>query len=128
MPDPVYVDLDLDLPVSPDTGDLIFKTDEDAIKRAIRNLVLTGKYDRPFQPHLNSRISKMLFELGNPITAIQIRSNIIDMIEQHEPRAQVLGVEVEFRPDENACTATIRFRVKNTPKTASLVVTLARTR
>lgn len=128
MATPTYTDLDLDFAAHPVTGDLLVKTDEEAVKRSIRNLILTGKYDRPFQPHINSRIAKLLFELANPITAIQIRSNIMDTIAQHEPRARVLDVQVDMKPDQNLVAATIVFKILNQPKTTSMRITLERTR
>ena len=44
-----YVDLDLDFTRNPATNDISFKKDENAIRRSVRNLVLTNFYERKFR-------------------------------------------------------------------------------
>lgn len=123
-----YVDLDLDFTPNPVTGDAPLRTDEDAVKRSIRNLLLYGKYEKPFLPGFHSRLARLLFEPSTPLTAIAIRSNIISMIQQYEPRATVLDVTVDIGHDQNRVEATIVFRLVRSQRISTLKVSLERTR
>jgi phage baseplate assembly protein W len=49
-----YSDFDLDFVAHPVTKDITKKLNENAIAQSIRNLLLTGHYERPFKPELGS--------------------------------------------------------------------------
>jgi len=128
MADNRYEDIDLDFVAHPTTGDITTKSDLEAVKRSVRNLVLTSKYERPFQPFLHSGIRGMLFEPLSAITAFSIRQNIIDVIKQHEPRALLMDVQVFTDSDKNAFNVHIYFRVINTEERAVVGLLLERLR
>lgn len=123
-----YEDLDLDFIAHPTTGDITTKSDLEAVKRSVRNLVLTSKYERPFQPFLHSGIRGMLFEPLTAITAFSIRQNIIDVIKQYEPRASLMNVRVTADSEKNAFNVHIYFRVINTNEQAEVGLMLERLR
>lgn len=123
-----YKDLDLDFFRKPGSKDISKKIGEEAVKRSIRNLILTNFYDRPFQPAIGSNVQKLLFENFTEITAILISSAIKEVIANFEPRVIVLGVSVIPSPDNNAFTATITFRVLNRTEPYVLDVFLERIR
>ena len=64
-----YIDLDLDFTRNPATNDVSFKKDEEAIKRSVRNLVLTNFGERKFHPEIGSDAYGFLFENMSPLTA-----------------------------------------------------------
>ena len=64
----VYKDLNLNFTRNPVTGDVATVTDVNAVKRSIRNLLLTNHYERPFHPEIGSDIPALLFENFGPIT------------------------------------------------------------
>jgi phage baseplate assembly protein W len=123
-----YIDIDLDFLAHPTTGDVTTKSDLESVKRSIRNLVLTSKYERPFQPYLHSGIRGLLFEPLSPITAFSIRQNIIDVIKRYEPRAELMEVQVKADADKNAFHVTIYFRIINTGDSAVVGLMLERLR
>lgn len=125
---PDYKDLDLDFVRKPGNKDISKKIGEEAVKRSIRNLILTNFYDRPFQPAIGSNVQKLLFENFTEITAILISNAIKEVIANFEPRVIVLGVNVIPAPDNNAFTATITFRVLNRTEPYVLDVFLERIR
>lgn len=101
-----WADLDLDFIAHPTTGDVVKKTGVDAIKRAVRNLVLTNFYDRPFRSYIGSNAQKILFDNISPFSATFLKNAIIETIENFEPRVKLLedqdrGVVVEMNPDQN---------------------------
>ena len=124
-----YSDLDLFFSKKATSKDISKVTDIQAVKRSIRNLILTDHYEKPFHPEIGSGIRGMLFELMSPITANVLARKIEDVIENFEPRAQLVGVRVYPDLDRNSYEATIEFYVINTPtELVDLTVFLERLR
>jgi phage baseplate assembly protein W len=123
-----YKDLDLDFFRKPGNKDISRKIGEEAVKRSIRNLILTNFYDRLFQPVIGSNVQKLLFENFTEVTAILISNAIKEVIANFEPRVEVLAVNVIPAPDDNAFTANIVFRVLNRTEPYVLDVFLERIR
>lgn len=108
-----YSDLDLDFMAHPTTGDVMKKTGVDAIKRSVRNLILTNFYDRPFRSYIGSGALKLLYENMNPITANFLNNAIREVIENYEPRVRVDDIKVNFDYDNNGYNATLFFTILN---------------
>ena len=81
-----YIDLDLDFTRNPATNDVSFKKDEEAIKRSVRNLVLTNFGERKFHPEIGSDAYGYLFENMSPLTAHNLEREVQEVIEIYEPR------------------------------------------
>jgi phage baseplate assembly protein W len=109
-----YRDLDLDFLPHPATKDVVKKIGVDAIKRSVRNLILTNFYDRPFRHYIGSNVQKLLFENINPITANQIDDAIRNVLNNYEPRIEITDVKVVMMNDQNAYAVSINFIIKNT--------------
>tara|TARA_B100001094_G_C18167216_1_gene792880 strand:+ start:107 stop:487 length:381 start_codon:yes stop_codon:yes gene_type:complete len=123
-----YKDLNLDFVRHPMTNDVSMLTDMEALKRSVRNIVLTSKYDRPFKPEMDAGIRKYLFELSSPVTVLRIKNAIEVAIENFEPRVELLNVVVDSKEDTNAYDVSILFRPKNINQTAQVTFVLERTR
>ena len=117
---PNYSDLDLDFIPHPATGDVVRKFGEDAIKRSLRNLILTNFYDKPFRPGIGSNVTKLLFENATPITSNLISDAIRNMAANYEPRVDLRSVKVTFDDANNGYNVTIAFIILN----SSLPVTI----
>ena len=111
----VYKDLNLNFTVNPVTSDVTTVTDVNAVKRSVRNLLLTNHYDRPFHPEIGSNVQALLFENFGPITANQLTRTIEEMIANFEPRARVESVECFPLQDRNTYDVRIYFYVENLP-------------
>ncbi len=111
----VYKDLNLNFSTNPITQDVTTVTDVNAVKRSVRNLLLTNHYDRPFHPEIGSNIQALLFENFGPITGNQLTRTIEEMIANFEPRARVENVECYPVPDTNTYDVRIYFYVENLP-------------
>ena len=111
----VYKDLNLNFTANPVTGDVATVTDVIAVKRSVRNLLLTNHYDKPFHPEIGSNIPYLLFENFGPITGNQISRAIEEMIGNFEPRARVENVECFPLADTNTYDIRIYFYVENMP-------------
>lgn len=120
-----YSDIDLSLDARTATdGDVFKKTDAASVRQAIKNLLLTNRYEKPYRPEYGGNLSGLLFELMSDDVGEEIVQNIKDAIRKYEPRANVLGVKVTATPDYNSVTATIEFRVVSTGVVDSLKVSL----
>ena len=128
MSEPRYRDLDLDFKPHPTTKDIVTTTNDGAVKRSVRNLVLLNTYEKPFHPEIGSDVRDLLFELATPLTAIRLKHAIKEVIENFEPRAQLLDISVSNDIDNNAFAVTIVFRVVNEDRVEELSFSLERLR
>lgn len=120
--EPDYSDLDLDFLPNPTTGDVVRKTGYDAIKRSVRNLILTNFYEKPFRPGIGSNAVKLLFDNMSPLTSTFLRDAVFEVIRNYEPRVEVLDVKVGMDFDNNGYNLAIDFVVinRNQPLTVSI--------
>ena len=124
-----YTDLDLFFNKKATSRDISKVTDIQAVKRSIRNLILTDHYEKPFHPEIGSGVRDILFEPMTPITANILARKIEDVIENFEPRAKLIGVRAQPNLDRNEYEVTIEFYVINTPtELVDLTVMLERLR
>ena len=75
-----YTDLDLFFAKKAGSKDISKVTDIQAVKRSIRNLVLTNHYEKPFHPEIGSGVRGVLFELMTPITAHVLTQQIENVL------------------------------------------------
>ena len=111
----VYSDLDLFFTKRSVDKDVNTLTNVQAIKRSVRNLVLTNFYEKPFHPEIGSGVRELLFENANPLTSIAISQAITEVINNYEPRARLNSVTVFDNLDANEYEITVNFTVVNGP-------------
>lgn len=122
-----YIDIDLSFEPKPN-GDVYKKKDAAAVKQALKNLILTNYYEKPFNPTYGGNLTAWFFELAYDETADEIRDAIIDAIESYEPRAKIINVLVDVQPDYHSINVTIEFKVISTEETAIFATTVSRLR
>ena len=110
-----YTDLDLFFTKKATSKDISKVTDIQAVKRSVRNLILTNHYEKPFHPEIGSGVRGILFEPMTPLTAHILTRKIEDVIENFEPRARLVSVRTNPDFDRNQYNISIEFYVKNTP-------------
>lgn len=124
----LYSDLHKDLTQNPLNDDLALKRDEEAVKESIKNLILTDKGERLMQPNIGGNVRSLLFDNITPATIKIAEEQIRSTIEDYEPRAEIIDVEVKSTIDENKLEVTIRFFLTNVEQPISVNVFLERTR
>ena len=125
-----YRDFDLQFRRHPSTGKLLIKKEDEAVKQALKNLILTNHYERPFRPEFGGNVRARLFDLFTSFTQADFENLILNAIENYEPRAIVdnSSVNVIENPDGNSMTINIRFRNAITLNDLQLDINLNRVR
>jgi phage baseplate assembly protein W len=124
----VYSDFFTDLDKHPIRSTVLRKTNVDAVKQSLRNLMLTDRGERLFQPNLGGNIRAMLFENITAQTFLTMQEHIKDVITAHEPRADVIDVYIAQTSQEHEVQITIVFRVVNVQEPVTLELLLERVR
>ncbi len=111
----VYKDLNLGFEQNTATKDIQKIKDVEAVKRSVRNLINTNHYEKPFHPEIGSNLRAMLFELMTPQMNHLISKQIENLINNYEPRCNLVQVFTQPRIDRNGYSVQISFRVQNHP-------------
>ena len=125
----VFSDVNVTFTPHPVTGKLPVLKNADAVKRAVRNLILTNFGERQYDPLYGGNIRAMLFEnADDPLLQDQLKRQIEGAIKNYEKRARVESVEVDARPDSNLLAIRIRFMIVNQRFPVDLEVAIERVR
>ena len=106
-----FKDLSMSFKFNPLSGDLITLKNENAIARAVRNIVLTTPGEKFFDPDFGSSVSEILFENVDDITAISIEDEIKNCLANYEPRVELIDVNVDPNFDQNQFDVIITYRI-----------------
>ena len=106
-----FKDISMSFEVNPINEDLITVKNRTAIARAIRNLVLTTPGERFFNEDLGSRVSEVLFDNLDEISASSIRDEIEETIIKFEPRVKLKDVKVKPNYDNHEFDITVIYDV-----------------
>lgn len=128
MPQRTFSDLNWDLEIHPATNDVLRVYDANAIKASVKHLVLTEFYGRPFHPEIGSSVAGLLFEPWSPIVDRAVEISIEDIINNHEPRATVNLVSVEFDDKTHTYKVTVHFYMNALMQEATVDLLLERAR
>ena len=123
-----WADLDLDFTRHPVTKDITKKTNVEAVKRSVRNLILTNQYDKPFHPEIDGGVTRHLFGLSTPHTKHDIAMAIETCLKNYEPRVVLNDVSVTGDLDKNGFNVSIFFTVINSPEPIEIALFLGRIR
>lgn len=124
----LYSDFKKDLEINLLTDDLAVTRDEDAVKEAMRNLILTDRGERLMQPYLGAGLKELLFENLTPATLELIKDRVQTTLEIYEPRADIIDVTAAGSLDENEVYVNVKFYISNREQPITLDVILERTR
>lgn len=130
-----YADFGKDLLQNPVNMDVARKTDVFAIKESIKNLLLTSKGERLFQPYVGAGLRDLLFEHITPDIEHQVKYRIEETLNTYEPRCNLISVDVfataDYDPTKrrsNSIEIVVTFSVININEPLTLSITLDRVR
>ena len=124
----IFKDINLSLAKHPITGDIATLTNVEAVKRSVRNLINTNFYERPFHPEIGSNVRSILFEPVSPVTASVLERHVKDVVDNFEPRAELIDVQVKDNSDRNEYIVQIKFFVVNSADIVDMNIFLERLR
>jgi len=123
-----FSDFESNLERIPGREDIARRINEQAVRDSIRNLVLTDRGERLFQPDIGCDIRGSLFENIDQNTILILKENIKSTIRQYEPRCIVKDIIVNANIDRHEVFVKIIFSVINSNRNLSLTIDLSRVR
>tara|TARA_X000001382_G_scaffold3802_1_gene3784 strand:+ start:55 stop:456 length:402 start_codon:yes stop_codon:yes gene_type:complete len=106
-----FKDVSMTFQRHPLTDDLIALKNEQAIARSLRNIVFTTPGEKFFNETFGSRISNVLFDNVDDISASLIIDEIRQSITNYEPRVDLLDVKAEPNFDNNEFNVRIVYNI-----------------
>ena len=123
-----FSDIDLSFKVNPFTKDIYLKTDEEAVKTALKHLIQTRNFERPFHPEIGTQIHSLMFENFSSAVKIAMERTLKETIEKFEPRVRLIDLNVQETADANDLKVSINFTLKNTDRPVTITTLLSRVR
>ena len=118
-----YKDVSYSFFANPMSGDVGKALGPTAVKHSILSILKTNFHERLFQPEFGSNIRALLFEPMNPLTVERIKEAVETAVANHEPRANVLNVNVTPDEENNRYKVSVIFDL-STETEAQLLETL----
>ena len=123
-----FSDLGITFTPHPVTGKPVVKKNAQAVIGALKNLIFTNRFERPYEPTFGSDIRNRLFENFDVIEQVNIEEDIKTAIQNFEPRAKVSDVKVIASPNSNSVRVNITFFVVNSVQPLTVGLQVERTR
>ena len=110
-----FKDINLSFKRHPVTNDVLTISDEDAIKRSVRNIVFTILGEKPFDPNFGSVINDSLFELDTSLNQVRVSDEITQSLLSYEPRISNVEVTASIYPDSNELNCIVQYDIVGIP-------------
>ena len=123
-----YSDLNLQMIPHPQKRDIVPLKGELAVKNAVKNLLLTNFFERPFNPTLGANLRGLLFEPADAITKLALENGIKNVLNNHEPRIDNVNVLVQTAQNETEYRVNVIFSIKATDSVEEVEINLIRLR
>ena len=124
----IYADLNLSFTKNPATKDVARLFDVQAIKRSVKNIILTNKYERPFNSDFGCNLRGFLFENITEPLLVVIKDRVSMAIEKFEPRVSVEDVVVQEEEGSNGISIMVSFKIIGVEQPVTVSTFLQRVR
>jgi phage baseplate assembly protein W len=128
MSEPIFTDIDFGFARHPISNDITRKSDVEAIKILLKNLIRTSFYERLFNSSIGSSVDRLLFEPMSPIVSVMMKRAIEQTITNFEPRVALQNVIVTTQYDNNSFSVDIEYTILGTQSMQSFSMILERSR
>ena len=122
-----YTDVDIMFTAHPVSKDVTTKKDADAVKRSVRNILLTNNYERPFKPNFGANLRGQLFELQGIGAKRKIIGDIKEALYALDPRVRNVQVAIGEN-NRNNVDVMVKYDIINGLGKDSLDFTVNRVR
>ena len=106
-----FTDISLSFQPNPLNGDISVLKDERAINNALKNIIMTSLYEKPFDSMFGSTVNRILFEPADTMTADDLQFEIKRAIARNEPRVKVEFVDVRINYDTGDYNVKIKYLI-----------------
>lgn len=110
-----FKDISFSFTKNPVTGDVVVLKNEEAIKRSVKNLVLTKLGERLFGPYIGTNTTTYLFELTTTFSAEALIEEIEKVLSAYEPRITLNNIKIDVEDDSNEFNVTIDYLIVGLP-------------
>ena len=121
-----FKDFSVNFARNPFTDDLSVVNNDNSIKQAVKNIILTSPGEKPFQPLIGSSVNRLLFEPLDAFTADTIAEEIRTTINQYEPRVALTRVDVTPIYENNKLNVSLEYRIVGLPIVETIEFVLQR--
>ena len=121
-----FKDIAMNFTRNANTKDIAAVKNDNAIKQSVKNIILTVPGEKPFPSNFGSRISELLFEPLDVFTSDSIRDEIINTIQQHEPRVRLTDVFVKSNFGKNSFDCQVDYQITGLPTVETIEFVLQR--
>ena len=121
-----FKDFSVNFARNPFTDDLSVVNNDNSIKQAVKNIILTSPGEKPFQPLVGSSVNRLLFEPLDAFTADTIAEEIRTTINQYEPRVKLTNVEVTPINEGNKLNVSLEYKIVGLPIVETIEFVLQR--
>lgn len=108
------MDLDFALTKNPITNDILVLNNSQAIKNSIKNLIITRKGERLFQPFLGTNIAALLFGIADKTLADSMIAEIKTVINLFEPRIAITNITIYLDDDAHSLSVDMTYVILDT--------------
>jgi len=108
------------------TNDVATVQNDNSIKQAVKNILLTAPGEKPFQSDVGSKVKALLFEPLDVFSCDILREEIINTINQYEPRVQLQNVDVNPIYEGNKVNIFVEYRIVGLPVVENIEFVLQR--
>ena len=110
-----FKDINLSFKRHPVTHDVLTVSNEDAIKRSVKNIIFTILGEKPFEPNFGSVINQSLFDLNTNLSEIRVSDEIKQSLLNYEPRIDNIVTTTTIYPDSNELNCTVQYDIVGIP-------------
>jgi phage baseplate assembly protein W len=121
-----FRDIPLTFRINPVSNDISLAKNEEAVKKALINLLRTKVGTRPFRPDFGVNLEQFLFEIPDYETEVNINKEIGRAIQEYEPRVQLITIDSTIQ-ENNGVKVVITYTVTGFPRVQT-IETLVTTR
>lgn len=121
-----FKDFSVNFARNPFTDDLSVVHNDNSIKQAVKNIILTSPGEKPFQPLVGSSVNRLLFEPLDAFTADAIAEEIRTTINQYEPRVALTRVDVTPIYENNKLNVSLEYKIVGLPIVETIEFVLQR--
>ena len=121
-----FKDFSVNFARNPFTDDLSIVNNDNSIKQAVKNIILTSPGEKPFQPLIGSSVNRLLFEPLDAFTADTIAEEITTTINQYEPRVKLTKVDVTPIFEGNKLNVSLEYKIVGLPIVETIEFVLQR--